>query len=82
MEKPSYALSAAAAARSREPHMLTSGIELMDGRDLLTDINSIPNKTGVYSWYRRLSINDVSEAAFKKTLADRMRTPMLSCRRS
>jgi hypothetical protein len=54
--------------------MLTNSLELMDGRDLLTDIKSIPKKPGVYSWYRRLSVDDVSPADFKKTLAARMHT--------
>ena len=54
--------------------MLTSSLELMDGRDLLTDLTSIPKKPGVYSWYRRLSVDDVSPQEFKKTLAARMHT--------
>jgi hypothetical protein len=52
--------------------MLTSGIGVMDGRDLFADLASIPQKPGVYSWYRRLSVDDVSPGDFKATLNARM----------
>jgi hypothetical protein len=53
-------------------NMLTSGIEVMDGRDLLTDLTSIPTKAGVYSWYRRLSVDELTTVAFNTSIESRM----------
>ena len=54
--------------------MLLTNFGVMDGRDLLTDMSSIPTNPGVYSWYRRLTVDEVSPTGFRTTLNDRMKS--------
>jgi hypothetical protein len=53
--------------------MLTTNFGMMDGRELWTDIiDDIPTDPGVYSWYRRLSVDELTPDTFRTTLAERL----------
>jgi hypothetical protein len=56
--------------------MLLTNFGVMDGRDLLTDLSSVSTSPGVYSGYRRLTVDDVSPGDFRSTLNDRIRSNM------
>jgi hypothetical protein len=53
--------------------MLTTNFGMMDGRELWTDLlNDIPTSPGVYSWYRRLSVDELTPDTFRSTLSGRL----------
>ncbi len=44
-------------------------IDVIDGRDLHTNIKSVPRKPGVYAWYPRLSLDETSAVAFRTSMS-------------
>jgi hypothetical protein len=57
--------------------MLLTNFGVMDGRELWTDKNSVPTDPGVYAWYRRLSVDDLTPDLFRTTLTERLKSTSL-----
>lgn len=47
-------------------------IEVVDGRELHTNLAIVSKKPGVYAWYPRLSLDDMSAKGFRQSVDDQL----------
>lgn len=52
-------------------------IKIIDARDIETGIEVLPNKNGVYAWFKRLTFDSASPESFKRTVEESLEPQFL-----